>query len=233
MTALTATAIVTAGYRDAQKLGRGASLPADQLQEGLDRLNDMKNLWQTQGLKLFLEDEVTIPMQVMKQTYSMMPGGDLSIVRPLQVKSASFTDSGGSTRPLTPIGRDDWSSLTNRTQSGQVTQFFAEKLYDRLNLNLWYAPDATAATGTLMAVIRISTTDLVVGSDTLLFPPEWAIALRWGIADEVSYGMPPELQQRCQTRAQAYRQALEDFDVEDVETTFQPDGRYTPGSRFR
>ena len=45
--------------------------------------------------------------------------------------------------------------------------------------------------------------------------------------------MPAEVQARCQARAQAYREALEDWDTENVETNFQPDGRYVSGSRFR
>ena len=119
MTALTATAIVTSGYRDAQKLARGAALPADLLSEGIDRLNDLVNLWQTQGLKLFLESEQTITLVAGQQTYSCMLGGDLNIPHPLEVKSMTYWDANSNSRPLVPIGRDDWSALTNRMQTGQ------------------------------------------------------------------------------------------------------------------
>lgn len=233
MTAFTALALITAGYRDAQKLARGASLNAEQQAEGLERLVDLINLWQTQGLKLFLESETTLNLVAGQQLYSCMLGGSLNIVHPLQVKEASYWDADGNNRPLIPISRQEWTRLSGRTQSGVVTQLFAEKLYDRLNVYLWSVPDALAATGTVKLVLRNQATNPANINASVLFPPEWGIALRWGIADEVSSGMPEAVQQRCQTRASAYRQALEDWDVEDAETYFQPDTRWNTGSRFR
>lgn len=229
---MTATALVTAAYRDAQKLSRGAALSADQLSEGIDRLNDIINLWQTQGLKLFLELEIVVTLVASQQLYSLMPGGDVDMTRPLQVKDGSYWDSDNNSRPLTQISRQEWASLANRAGAGSVNQFFVEKLYDRLNVHFWNVPDATAATGTVRLTLRQQATNPALAGDNTRFPPEWGIALRWAIADEISSGMPESVQQRCATRAQVYRQALEDWDVEDAETYFQMDQRGVTYSRF-
>lgn len=225
MTAMTATALITAAYRDAQKLSRGATLSADQLSEGIDRLNDIINLWQTQGLKLFLELEVVLTLVASQQAYSFMSGGDVNMTRPLEVKQASYWDSNSVSRPLVPISRQEWMALSNRTATGSVNQYFVEKLYDRMNVYLWNVPDTTAATGTVRLTLRQQAANPVVAGDNTQFPPEWGIALRWAIADEISSGMPEAVQQRCSARAQAYREALEDWDVENAETYFQPDTR--------
>lgn len=233
MTAMTGTAIVTKAYQDCQRLARFATLTSDQQSDGLDRLNDLINLWQTQGIKLFLDYEHTVTLVAGQQMYSFRSGGDVNVTRPLEVKHASYWDSSSVSRPLNPISRQEWSSLPNRTQTGSVNEYFVEKLYDRLNLYLSQTPDATAATGTLRVVVRAQATNLTSIGAAVVFPAEWAMALRWGLADELSSGMPDSVQQRCQLRAQAYREALEAFEVENAEMYFQPDPRSAPASRFR
>lgn len=222
---MTASAIITKAYQDAQKLSRFATLSADQQADGLDRLNDIINLWQTQGLKLFLETETVVTLVAGQQLYTLMPGGSVSMARPLEVKEASYWSPDDNSRPLIIISRQEWTALSNRTAEGSVNQIFVEKLYDRMNIYVWNIPDTTAAEGTLHVVLRNQATNPATIGASILFPPEWAIALRWGLADELASGMPDSVQQRCQVRAQAYRQALEDWDVENVETYFQPDQR--------
>lgn len=234
MTTMTAGALLTKAYRDAQKLPRGAALSADQLSDGIDIMNDLINLWQTQGLKLFLETETSVALVAGQQMYSFRPGGDVSIDRPLQIKEATYWDQYSNSRPLIQISRQEWTFLSNRTTQGAVNQYYAEKLYDRLNMYLWNIPDGTAALGTLRVVLRNQATNVSISSDSPRFPPEWAIALRWGVADELTSGMPEAVQVRCQQRAQSYREALEAWDVEDAETYFQPDVRaLADGRSFR
>jgi hypothetical protein len=234
MTAMTASAIVTSGYRDAQKIPLGGVLTAAQMDEGIARLNDLINLWQTQGLKLFLEEEVTVTLVAGQQLYTMMPGGHVNVNKPLQVKQATYWDLGGAIRSLIPLSRDEWTRLSNRTLQGSVNQYFAEKLYDRINFHLWMVPNTVAATGSVKAVIRKQASNALNSSSSILFPPEWAIALRWSIADEVSFGMPEAVTVRCAARAKTFKDALEAWDVEDAETYFQPDSRtFGGGSRFR
>lgn len=234
MTSMVASSIITKAYQDAQKLPRYGSLSADQLADGLDRLNDMINLWQTQGLKLFLESETIVTLVSGQQKYSFYPTGDVAMTKPLEVKDATYWDSGNSSRPLNSLSRQEWTELSARTIAGSVNSYFVEKLYDRINLYLWSVPDATAAAGTMHVILRNQASNPATTAASVLFPPEWAIALRWGLADELATGMPDSVQQRCQSRAVAYRAALEDWDVENVETYFQPDQRMVgQGSRFR
>lgn len=235
MTANTAGAIITKAYQDAQKLQLGATLSTAQLSAGLDRLNDMINLWQTQGLKLWLETEQVVPLVVGQQLYSFFPTGDIAIARPLRVKEASYWTDQNVSRPIWPISRQEWTALSNRTEQGSINQYFIEKLADRMNMYIWNSPDTSAATGTIHAVLQNQATNPTLSGDDTGFPIEWVAALRWGLADELTSGMPEATVQRCQARAAAYREALEGWDVEDAETYFQPDIRSTMwnGGRFR
>lgn len=230
---MTARAIITSAYRDAQKLGRLAILAADQEAEGLEKLADLTNMWITRGMKLFLEEEVTVPLVAGKAVYSIMPGGDINMARPIKVLNVSYWLSDDTSHPIFSIGRDEWSSLSQRAAAGSVNQFYSETLFDRVNLHLTQVPDATNALGSLRVVVKRQAVNPITIDASILFPPEWAIALRWGLADEIATGMPESVQQRCQVRAQTYRQALEDYDVEDVEVVLQPDSRMFGFSRFR
>ena len=62
---------------------------------------------------------------------------------------------------------------------------------------------------------------------------EWFIALRWALSDDLSTGQPISVQQRCKEKAAYYLAELENWDVEDAPTSFQPDVRDDWVSRFR
>ena len=75
---------------------------------------------------------------------------------------------------------------------------------------------------------------MVSVNDQMNFPQEWFLALRWGFADEICTGQPQAIMDRCEKKATMYREALEDWDVEDTSTRFQPDTRMGYGaSNFR
>jgi hypothetical protein len=224
---------MTKAYADAGMVPLGQSLSALQQSDGLDRLNDLINLWQTQGLKLFLETETQVPLTAGQQMYSFMPSGSISMARPLQVKEAAYWDQYGNVRPLVPMARADWTIISNRTTQGSVSQYFAEKLYDRLNLYLWNVPDSTAAQGYVTAVLRNQATNPATVGLATNFPPEWFIALRWGLADDLATNQPEAVQRRCATKAATFMSALENWDVEDAPTQFVPDDRGLGASSFR
>lgn len=233
MTSMTASAIITKAYQDAQRVARLVTPSSDQQTDGLDRLHDIVTLWQTQGLKLFLEQEVTVTLVEDQQTYSAMSGGDINVAHPLELKECVYWDSSDSARPLDIISRNEWAHLSDRTQTGSPTQVFAEKLYDRMNLRFWHIPDATAAEGTVKATFRIPSTNPATTAASVLFPSEWAIALRWALADELAAGMPEAVQTRCAQRAAVYKKMLEDWDVENDDTYFRPDEQFIHRSKFR
>lgn len=233
MTANTAFDIVQKAYEDAGYVQEGSSITDDQTIRGLARLNDLINLYQTQGLKLWLETDLAMPLVAGQISYDLMPGGDVDMVRPLRVKQAYFRDAFGNRRPLIVISRDEYSRLGQIHLPGQINSVFVEKKFDRLRINVWVPADTTGAQGTVHLIIHQQAIGIENVGGTTGFPQEWVIALRWGLADDIATGQPSDIVQRCAARAQAFRTALEDFDVEDAESFFQPDQRGTPPSKFR
>lgn len=231
MTTNTASAIIAKAYADANKLSRGASPSATQLTDGLDRLNDILNIEQVRGLKLFLEFEAVVTLVAGQQTYSFMPGGSYSTARPTRITFAAYWDSSNNVTPLTVISRQEWATLTSRTTQGRPNQYFPERLYDRMNMHLWLVPDTQAATGTVRATIQTQATNPTIGATTA-FPIEWVMFLRWALAADLATGMPQEIIQRCEMKTREYREVLEGFDVEEAQTRFQPNYAMMQGSSF-
>src|SRR5574341_846153 len=173
---------------DAGLLMEGASSTTDQRTKNIRRLNDLINLSQTQGLKLWLERDVSVTLVAGTEGYTLTSGGS----RMLTATLAYWQASAGNKTPVEIISREEWVRLSNNTEQGAVTQIFPEKLVTSLRVHCWLVPDATAAAGTLHVVGRVQMPNFTLTSDdlTIAFPQEWAIALRWGLADEICTGQP-------------------------------------------
>ena len=225
--------IITLAMRDAGYLQEGDLPTADQYVENLLRLNDLINLWQTQGLKLWLQYDLTVPLVAGQATYSLGPGGSVNMTKPMRVLDSSYyIDTNDVKRPLTPLSRDDYNRLSNVTQTGAINSFFVDKQQLQLVVTFWLVPDATAAAGSVVLLIQQQVAQVAAITDAMNFPQEWFLALRWGLADEICTGQPQAIMDRCAAKASAFFTALEGWDVEDPGTTFAPDHRsaYLTGS---
>lgn len=208
------------------KLQLGVLPNGQQYADGLRRLNDMVNLWQTQGLKLFAQRELTLPVTVGKVSYSLGPSpSDVVMVKPLRILSGYVEDLGGTRRLLTGVSRDEWQSLPQNTGESTAVNFFCEKQVSQLVLHLWPAPNISDANSIFKFLCQYQITEAISLQDDIDFPREWRLALVWGLADELALGQPDAVMARCEARAMTYRKALQDWDVEDTPTSFAPDLR--------
>lgn len=231
----TAYGIIDDALHDAGWLQLGQRPNSEQLAVNLRRLNDIINFEQTQGVKLFLQEEINVPLVANQGTYSIGPGGDVDMTKPERILTGYITVVGSNTRrQLTIMSRRDYDLLSQVTgNSGAINQFFVDKQATALKLSVWPPPDATDAANTATFLMQIQAANPVFLTDTSSFPQEWRMFLRWALADEVCTGQPESIMQRCQTRAQAYRIVLEDWDVEDAPTLFAVDTTRMGYGRFR
>lgn len=222
-------AMVDAGY-----LQDGDDPTSEQFANYLNRLNDLINLWQTKGLKLWLQSDLAVPLTAGQSTYTFGPGGSVDMTKPLRVLQGYYLDTNDTKRPLLALSRDEYTRLSNVVQVGAINSYFVDKQQSVLSVSFWMTPDTTAATGTAQLIIQQQVANLVSLNDDMNFPQEWFMALRWGLADDICTGQPQAIMDRCYMKAELYRTALEDWDVEDASTVFQPDQRsaYVTG-RFR
>lgn len=220
--------IVQYAMLDAGLLQTGDDPNSEDLATNMNRLNDLIGLWQTQGLKLWTNSDLPIPLTAGQATYVIGPiGPDIVMPRPLRCvfNNAYYLDSNNIRRPLIPLSRDEYTRLSQVTQQGAINSFFWDKQQLAVNLTFWLTPDSTAATGTAHMIIQNHITYVSSLIDQINFPDEWYMALRWGLADDISTGQPQAIMDRCAAKAQMYRTMLEDWDEEETPTMFQPDMR--------
>lgn len=229
--------IILDGMKDAGKLQEGDRPNSEQLATNMRRLNDIINLWQTQGLKLFLQEEVNVPLVVGQTIYVLGPSGPAVVMpKPPRILQGYITQVQGNVRrPLVLISRDEWERLSQVTgNNGTINSFMVDKQALVTNLNLWPPPDSVEVLNTATFLMQVQATNPLFLTDNVLFPQEWRIALRWGLADDISTGQPSEIMKRCADNAKKYRDALEDWDVEDAPTMLNVDSRmYTHYGRFK
>ena len=225
----TPISIIQDAFFDAGLIQEGDTVNGEQIVTGLRKLTDIVNLWQTQGLKLWLNTDLPVTLVAGTGTYTFGPLGSVLMTKPLRVIDAWYATSGGIRRPLIPLARTDWIRLSQISYSGAINSYFVDKQATQLSVSFWLLPDATAAAGIAHLLVQSQVTNPISVTETMNFPIEWRIALRWGLADELATGQPQAIMDRCQSRAVTYRTALEDWDVEDAPTRFTPDQRVSHG----
>jgi len=219
--------LITYGMRNAMMLEEGQEPNGEQIAEGLNRLNDLTNYLQTEGIRLWTQTDVVIPLVTGTSQYSLTGtyGKPYRIPRDL----AYMLYIGGTQTvksPVTSLSQQEWTLLTQGNQQGMVSQIYVEKLSTQLRVNTFLTPDSATATNWQLHVIVQQ--QMALGekiTDATQFPEEWYVGLQWILADEICTGQPDSIVQRCAQKSAYYKDKLNGWDVEDTQTFFVPDPR--------
>lgn len=220
----TAYGIISDAMHDAGLLRTGTEPNSEQLATYLRRLCDLVNYYQTQGIKLFLLQEITVTLVDGTNSYTLNPTVGTYPSKHLRVEQGRIEQPDGTYRPINALSWHEWNNLPQNNE-GAVTGYLVDKQATSLNVKVWNTPDAAEALNTAVFLVRTQVDNPINLETNVAFPQEWRMALRWGLADDISTGQPEAIMNRCQGKARFYREALEDWDVEDAQTTFAPDMR--------
>lgn len=229
--------IIADAYLDAGLIQANQAPNAEQLAKGMRRLRDLINFWMTKGIKLWLNSEVEVPLVAGQAEYSFGPSGDVDMTRPLRTIEAYYLYAANNThRPLTQMAWKDYILLsqtgTLTTNRGTITQYLIKKEQTFMKAVFWQCPDDTEAdNGSVIMLLQRQVTSPLNLTEEMNFPIEWRMALHWGLADDLATGQPQAIMDRCQLKAEMYRTALEDWDVEDAPTRIAPDVTMTYSNR--
>ncbi len=232
----TGYSIICDAMSDAKLLSSGDSPDSEMVARYLRKLNNGVNYFQTQGIKLFLLSDYALALVAGTNLYTLGPTGTVAMTKPTQVYDQYYLYSaanGANRRPVGRLARKDWDALSTASQQGPITSIFVDPQQNTLNINTWLTPDANEASGTLHLVLRNQVQNFVGVTDVMNFPIEWALALEWWLANEISGGQPPLVQQKCAQMAALYEEALLNWDTEqDTSLVLQPSQQMLAPSRF-
>lgn len=100
-------------------------------QRTLSILNDMLDAWSNDSLACYATLEQSVVLTIGKQTYTIGPGGDINLTRPLQILDGPGTayvqDANGNNYPVTVVPQDQWNLLGNR--SNLIQSNFPDTLF--------------------------------------------------------------------------------------------------------
>ncbi len=223
----TPNGVITDAYMDAGLLPLGDVPTGEQYAMGMRRLRDLINFFGTKGLKLWVNVDTAVTLVAGTAQYTLGPSGSVDMTKPLRVIQAYYQDNStpANRYPLNVLSWNDYLTLSQVAQQGAINSYFVNKQQVLLEVTFWPTPDTTAATGTAHLLLQAQITNPTELDETMNFPEEWRMALRWGLAADLATGQPEAVINRCEQKAEMYRTALEDWDVEDAPTQFQPDPR--------
>lgn len=226
--------IINDAMHDAGLLGEGSDPNSEQLATNMRRLCDIINLWQTQGLKLFLQEEISVVLVEGTSQYELNPTTSTGPTKHLRVLQGLVQTPAGIRRPINAISHNEWLRLSQVSgNNATINSYFVDKQATSLKVNVWNAPDATEALNTAIFLVQTQAANPMNLESNVSFPQEWRIALRWGLADDICTGQPQAIMDRCAERATVYREMLEDWDVEDTATRFTVANSPYAGGSFR
>lgn len=105
----------------------------------------------------------------------------LDIDEPVRYTRSGDTAASGF---LTPMSRDEYMKMPDRTTAGIPRQYFVEKTLTTTTVYLYPVPDATGDTVEYPVVVR--GLDFASGAETPDFPAQWTSCLVYGLTMELA-----------------------------------------------
>lgn len=211
----------------------------DDITNAAQAFNLLAKSWSIKGLKLWIVNQITIPLVLNKTTYSIGPTGDFVTDRPYRIIVGHTRASEGvppQDQPLIPLSRQEYDMLSLKASTGRCTQFYYDPTIATAGpatsngvLYVYPTPDTyTAAYCTLQLWVHQGISDMNNGTDVPYFPSEWYEALKYGLAKALApeYAVPAAKTQQIFSMAQEAITELENWGSnEEAGTFFQPDFR--------
>lgn len=172
------------------------------------------------GLNLWCIDRQDIQLQAGQATYTL-PTGTLAVLN----LNLAIPTGGGIVRevPLTPINRDDYSTLPNKGQaSAQPVNYWFEKMREP-RITLWPVP--TDTTRYLVLYRHRQIEDIGDFSNEIDIPSRWLEAICWHLSLRLAFELPGVSAERLaaiQAMTQGMTLEVEGGETDDAPTYFAP-----------
>jgi hypothetical protein len=206
---------------------------ADQMQDAAEAINFMLKSWQVDGF-LWLKKFALLTLVPGQATYLLGPAADgtpspdvcvyqgtaTQVDRPTRIQAAAYRNSSGFDRPLTPMSRDEYIKLTNKTNQAPCVQFYYNPQLYQGEITVWPVP---ATADTIFFTCDRGIADLLNDTDTPDVPQEWLRLIKFGLAVEIApeYAMPAGELARLEQRYNDMRKVIDDYDREPSVSYFE------------
>ena len=122
-----------------------------QLKGARRSLNILFQEWANRGLHYWEVGNNSLTLVANKATYTMFRSTDdgtsdaTAIYGVDDILEASFRNASNIDTPLTKINRSAYQALSNKTSTGQPTQYFVQRFIDKVTITLYLTPGTSEA----------------------------------------------------------------------------------------
>jgi len=211
-------------------IGNNSSVAtAQETNDALEILNMLMKAWNRKGLKVWLTGNQSVPLTADKLSYTLGPSGDITMDRPNEIISAYRVDSSNISTPMSIFSREEYRLLSDKTSQGTPLNLYFQATLTNADMSIWPVPNATnAAEYTIEINWKKSADDADATTNDLEFPPEWYLALGWGLAKQLMVGFDLPKERKYDIRSLA-KSSLKDAEASDIGVNtsvyFQPNQR--------
>jgi len=173
-----------------QKIGEkpvGGTLNANEQTEYLQRLNQMLELWDTDGIICYATQTDSKALTAGDGIYTIGSGGDINVPWPVHIESAYTIDGAGVTHGMDIVGNDEWAQITLKNLgNGYPTKLWYDNSFPLGTIYLWMLP-LGGLTLYITSYQRLQSFPLI--STTVSLPPGYEKAIIDNLAIDLAMGL--------------------------------------------
>lgn len=178
MGSMTAYKIVDSAWRLLNSVDDTEEMTPSQAELGLTTLNDMFEVWRIDGLLTWAKVGNTFPAISGKGSYSVGPGGEMPMTRPVAVRAVT-TRLGGLDYALQEISFQEWEQIRYKTIGSSIPRYYAYQATAPLGeIYIYPVPTGTQSI-TLVTDVDVPTYALY---DVVLLPPGYMEAVKFSLS---------------------------------------------------
>jgi len=185
-------------------------------------LNMMLKTWAADGVKLWKRKTATLTLVADQKSYTLGPGGDLVINKPLRIIEARRIQDSIDT-PLMPISWQEYTNLSSKATASIPTQYHYQPGISTGTFYIWPVADSSAASNITVELSYFSyLEDMDAISNNFDLPTEWLETIAFNLAVRIApkFQRPLSAIPEVVQFAQGLYQQLRSWDEEDTSVYF-------------
>lgn len=200
----TANDIIAGALRKIGQYTVGETLKSEDASTGLEQLNAMLDLWSNEHLAVFNNVENVLTLTPGKANYTIGPGGDFNVQRPLRITGAytRLSPTGSSVDyPCTEVSFEKYAGLGLKSQPGPWPKvMYYNTGYPLSTIQLWPVPSQGAE---FHLWADMTFTQFATLTQAVSMPQGYVLALQTALACLLApeYGTEPSAQLVAQAMA--------------------------------
>lgn len=169
----------------------GETPGAAEVSDALGVLNDMLEAWALSDLMLYRVESVSVTLTPNKGVYTIGPGGDINVTRPLGINQAYVNYNGLDMMLRPPLTTDEWNRIALKSLRAPLpTALYYLAAHPLASLYVWPVPSLALV---LALSANMQFAQIASPTQTISLPPGYQKALRYALAVELApeYGLAP------------------------------------------